>query len=306
MKKTIIPHLFLICVALFWGLNPVIGQVLLDTFHPVLISTFRWLIALCVLLPVTLLNNQIDFSIVKRHWKNIFLAALLGITLFQTLTYIAVQYTSPINITLITTATPILIAIFSYFHTSESLNVHQITGMILATIGVLWIISQGDVSVFVELNFNRGDLIMILAVFAWAGYSMVSKELIKDFQLITSITICSVLGVLLLVPAALWALVTHPPLHITFEAIAGLILLALTASILAFLWYNLGIKSLGTNVAAMYMYLIPVFTGVTSFIILRELLNMHQILGGMLVGYGVYLTTRKTKKELVERETQSA
>ena len=120
MKKVILAHILLLFVTIFWGLNPIIGKVLNSTFHPVAVSTLRWLVACAILIPIACLKETVDFIKIKKSLKTFILAALCGVTIFQTFTYLAVQYTSPTNTMLITTATPVLVSLFVYFYYRES------------------------------------------------------------------------------------------------------------------------------------------------------------------------------------------
>ncbi|WP_134704721.1 DMT family transporter [Ammoniphilus sp. YIM 78166] len=293
MKKVILPHVLLLGACICWGVNPVVGKVLNESLHPVAVSTLRWLTALLILIPLTLWREKIDFRKVLAHWKLFFFTALFGVTLFQTCTYIAVKFTSPTNTMLINTATPILIACFYYFFRKEVLHRIQVLGMVLATAGVCIVLSQGKVETLLSLDFNTGDLIMVGAVLAWAAYSILSKELMQLFPLLTTITITSVIGVVLLLPAFLWTIIDHPVTGMTWETVSGIIYLAISASVLAFLWWNYGMNALGTHTASMYLYLVPVITALVSTIVLREWITLSQVIGGLFVAYGVYLTTRK-------------
>lgn len=296
MRQGWLPHLLLLGACFCWGINPVVGKLLNQSLHPIALSTLRWLTAVVILIPIAYRQKQMDFGEIWRHRKLFFFTALSGVTLFQTCTYIAVQFTSPTNTMLINTATPILISCFSYFFKKESLYPLQILGMTSATIGVFWVLSKGNVEIFLSLDFNKGDLIMAAAVVAWAAYSMLSKELLQRFPLLTTITITSAVGLILLFPAFVWTLIDSPPTSITWITVSGIIYLAVTASVLAFLWWNYGINALGTNIASMYLYLVPVITAVVSAILLREPISSHQVFGGILVVCGVYLTTKKRNR----------
>ncbi len=286
------PYFLLTMATFFWGANAVVGKLLVNELPPLTITTFRWIVAALILVPFAYAQEGHRLWQGLRFWQPLVIMGITGVFAFNTLVYYAVRSTSPINAALINTSGPIVIALFSYFLTRERLQAIQAAGMLLAMAGVFWILSKGSFQLLLSFNFNWGDLLMLVAIVIWSIYSITVKRAVSCMSSLTATTLSTLIGLIGLIPFALWELSVYKVDRISWTSVAGVVYLGIFASVLAFLWWNLGVIKLGAGGAAVFMYLTPVFTIILSFLILGELASRHQLFGGLLVAFGVFLTTR--------------
>lgn len=169
--------LLLILANMIWGGNFVIGRIGVDFFPPVLFSLMRWLIAFLLLTPFMTKQLKNDWNIIRKHMKILLLLAVTGIAGYNTIIYFALQYTTSINASVVNSTTPLFIAILAVFLLREKLFAHHAAGIILSVFGILFVISKGSVEVFLSWEINAGDFYVLAAVFMWALYSVIVKNM---------------------------------------------------------------------------------------------------------------------------------
>ena len=167
-----------------------------------------------------------------------------GVAGFNTLTYVAVQYTGSINASLMNSATPIIVVLLTWLVMKERLAWSALPGILVSMAGVSWIISHGSVSALWSLSFNKGDLFMLVAVLCWALYSVGMKKMSGRFPSSPFLLIQMTVALALLLPlsAVEWAL-KSPRVDWSPPLVIGLIYIGLFASIVAFLSWNRAIAA---------------------------------------------------------------
>lgn len=287
--------ILLVTATALWGGNFVIGRGFVDTLPPFALALFRWIVAFFVLLPFGWKELKNNRSLWKEHRIAIFFMALTGIAMFNTLVYIAVHYTTSINASLINSSTPIMIMILSFLFLREKLSWQQISGIILSLIGVLWIISRGDLSTIISFSFNKGELWMLLAVATWAIYSILVKKYGGIFPQYGSFLLTIIIGIILLIPFAGYEYMGSATYTFNWFSILGVLYIGIFASIVAFLCWNKAVIHIGPGKAAPFLNLIPVFATIFAILFLHEKLILAQVVGGTLVILGVILSSFSRK-----------
>lgn len=284
-------YLLLVVATLFWGGNFVMGKGFSSSIPPFTLAFLRWIIAFLFLLPF----GYKELITAKQIWKTdfgiIFAMAFTGIASFNTLVYIAVHYTSSINAALINAPTPAMIMLLSFLFLKEKLSMSHYIGIIISILGVLWIISRGSITAVLSLSFNKGEMIMLIAVFMWAVYSVLVKKYGSRYPIYGLFLIKMIVGIIILAPFSLYEFITNVPMKWDLSSLIGLIYLGIAASVLAFLAWNKAVAELGPGRAAPFLNLIPVFATFFAVIFLGEKLDGAQIIGGFIVIFGVLITT---------------
>ncbi|MHB1167069.1 MAG: DMT family transporter, partial [Carboxydocellales bacterium] len=270
------PYVLLTLATLFWGANAVVGKIVVHELPPLTITTLRWIVAAFILVPYAYSQEGDRLWQGLTYWKPLVLMGFTGVFAFNTLVYYAVKYTSPINVSLINASGPIVIAVIAFLMTREKLKGIQLLGMLLAMSGVVWVISKGSLQLLFKLQLNWGDLLMLGAIIIWSIYSITVKVAVKHMSSLTATTLSTLIGLAGLIPVSLWEMTLHPVGRITWTSVVGIIYLGVFASVLAFLWWNLGVSLLGVSGAGVFMYLTPVFTVILAYILLGEVSNSSQ------------------------------
>ncbi|MGX9134501.1 DMT family transporter [Rummeliibacillus sp. JY-2-4R] len=288
------PIVLLLIATILWGGNFVIGRAVAHDIPPYTLAFLRWCVALIVFLPITYSVLKRDWPQIKKHWFIVLLFGFTGVASFNTLVYIALHYTTSINASLMNMLTPVIIYILSFVFLKEKLNRNQMIGTIISFIGVITIISNGSINVLQHFSFNKGDLIVIIAVVLWSIYSLLVKHYSKELPGNSTFLVSIVVGIIILLPFYIHETYsTTMVIHWSFTTIFAIIYTGVLASIVAFIAWNTGVVRLGANRAGIYLNFIPVFASIFAVIFIGEKVMLSQLIGGLLVVIGVYWTGRK-------------
>jgi len=301
-KKAI---LFLIFTTLFWGGNFVVGKLVVSTVPPFVMAFIRWGIALIFLIPLLFRGGMPSKALLQKHWKSILTMSITGVFGFNTLVYFAVQYTTSVNASLVNALSPVIILILSSIILHERLNGIQLFGAIFSFIGVLIVVSHGTIQTFLQFQFNTGDILMVIAVILWAVYSIVMKKVTVHIPSLSIIAINALIGWLLIMPFAIWEWTQTELIRFDFTSSVGLLYIGIFASFLAFLWWNEGVIHLGPSKAGVFLNLIPVFAAILSPLILKEGLSSNQLIGGLIVIVGVFITNFDRSNLFLKRNVKN-
>ncbi|MEO8263699.1 MAG: DMT family transporter, partial [Pseudolysinimonas sp.] len=158
--------LFLVLATLFWAGNFVFGAAALDSVDPISLTWIRWAFALVPLVIVAQLVEKPDWRAAVRHLPLLGLLGILGITGFSLLIYFALQFTSPLNASLINAVNPALIVVLAAVLPAvvqgglrERLTWRAVGGIVLGLIGVVIVITDGDLLALLRNGLNAGDLL---------------------------------------------------------------------------------------------------------------------------------------------------
>jgi drug/metabolite transporter (DMT)-like permease len=298
--------LFLLLTNLFWAGNYVFGKYVTAELSPVWITFSRWLIALCFLFPLAQLVERPDWRKVMRRWFPLCVLGLLGVVSYNISLYAALQYTSSTNAALVNSLNPAFIVLFSALLLKETISKLQIGGFIISLLGVMVILTRGEITKLLSTEYNIGDLLMIAAILAWTFYSILAKKL-TGLPPITTTAASSLLGTLILLPFAVstWGEIGD----IGLLSITGILYMALFPSVGSYLLWNISVRDLGASRAGITLNLIPVFTALIGFA-LGETITSAQLWGGLLVCTGVYLSSGAADKrkagQTASRSSRSA
>ncbi|KIL53016.1 DMT family transporter [Jeotgalibacillus campisalis] len=167
MKRQYV-FLFLCLAPLFWAGNYVLGEYVVKETTPLSMTFVRWSIALVILIPLSQWIEKPDWKSVLKLWKLHTLMAFLGILGYNFLLYEALRWTTPVNASLVNSISPVLIVVLSSFFLRERLSKYNVYGLLMSFSGVMLVLSKGDLSQFLSIQFNNGDLIMLAAVLLWS------------------------------------------------------------------------------------------------------------------------------------------
>ncbi|MCM3723090.1 DMT family transporter [Solibacillus isronensis] len=288
------PPLLLILATLLWGGNFVIGRAVSGDIPPITLAFLRWIVAFLVFFPIAYQRTKKEWSALRQHWGVVIVLALTGVAAFNTLVYIGLHYTTSINASLMNSSTPIIIYILSFIFLKERLTKFQLLGTLLSLAGVLFIISGGSLQSLFSFSFNKGDLIVLVAVVCWSVYSLLIKKYAGKLPGYSTFLVTIVIGAIMLLPFAVYEqLTTSQAIVWNASTMGAIIYVGIIASIVAFLSWNTGVVSLGANKAGIYLNFIPLFATIFAVLFLNEQLLLAQVIGGIAVIAGVFISTMK-------------
>jgi drug/metabolite transporter (DMT)-like permease len=285
------PYLLLSLAPLLWAGNVVIGRAMRHDIPPVAMSFWRWTIAAVILVPLAWPELRAQWPVIRRHWQVMCAIGLVGVTVFNTLSYIGLQWTTATNAALLNSTIPVMVALASWLLLREPLSKRQALGVGVSLLGVLTILLQGSLARLLSLSFNRGDLVLLLAVALWAIYTLLLRWKPKALSAVGFLAaiVCFGLPPLGLLYAV--ELSTGAGFALTGSTAAALVYYGVFASILAFLCFNHGVAAVGAARGSLFIHLFPVYTVLLSALTLGEFPHAYHVVGITLVLAGIWLTT---------------
>lgn len=286
--RRLAPYLWLNLACVFWAGNMVIGRALRGYLGPGLIVTLRGAISLAVLaLLVRVLQRREEPPLREDFWRLCFMA-FSGVAGFQGVFYLGLRYTDAINAALMNAAGPLVALALAFLVLRTVVRPVQWFGAVLSLSGIAVILSGGSLERLAHLHFNVGDLLLLLSMVLWAGYSIAGREVMRRRSVLSVTVITSALALLMVLPWGLWEYATGEP-RFTPQVWQGLVFIALGVGVGALLAWNVGVKAVGAAEAMAFMNMTPVYTVLLSTLLLHEPMRLHQLAGAALVLSGSLL-----------------
>ncbi len=284
-------YLLLLLSALFWSGNFVLSRGMHADIPPLSLSFWRWTVALLILLCFSIRHLWEQKQIIRKHFRFIAVQGLLGVAGFNSLIYIAVQTTTAINAVLVNSCIPVLIAVFSWILYKEMMTLRQCLGVLVSLCGVLLIIARGELAHLMAMSFNRGDLLVLIAAAIWALYSANLRKYPKELHPLAYLSGIIISGLLVIFPFYLMEMSSGKSMIITASSVVTVLYVAIFASLLAFIFWNRAVRSVGANKAGPFIHLMPVFSTLLAVIFLDETIHAYHIKGILLIFFGILMTT---------------
>lgn len=285
------PYVLLSMTTMSWAGNIIVGRLAAGHIPPIALAQVRWTCTFLILLPIFWSRIKRDLPVIRANLPLLLLLAFAGITVFNTLAYIGLQYTQAINGALMQSTAPLWIALWSLVLFRDRLTIGQIGGILLSTAGVLAIISRGDLSVLTHLTMNPGDLLMIMAMASYAFYAALLKKK-PPLHPMTLIVVTMGTGAAMLLPATLWEISTGYVLQADTTTLLSVAYVIVFASIIAYIGFNRGVELIGPNRAGPFFHLIPLFGSALAIVFLGESFESFHAIGYALILTGIALAQR--------------
>jgi drug/metabolite transporter (DMT)-like permease len=293
-NKNNLAYLLLIFTTIFWSGNFIVGKAAsLYQIPPFSLNFYRWFFAGLILFPFTfkeLINKK------NYIFKNIGFFIILGIssiTIFNSIVYYSLYYTQVISGVLMISTIPVWIIFIASILNIEKTNAFQIIGVGLSLIGVIFIITKADLNLIKNLDFNKGDLSMIVAMFAWAVYSALLKKKKYEISQLALLQVVIILGLIFLIPIYFiemnlgHLIVLELPFYLTLSYVV------IFPGLLAFFFWIKGISIIGANRAGVFLHLMPIFGAIMAMIIFDEKFMYYHLLGAIFILAGITLSNKK-------------
>ncbi len=289
-------YLFLTLAALFWSGNFIVGKAA-STYEipPFSLNFYRWFFAFLILFPFTYKEviNKKDYV-----FENLGLFIILGITsitIFNSIVYYSLYYTQVISGILMISTIPVWILFFASFLKIEKTNLFQILGVILSLTGVLFIVTKADIQLIKELEFNKGDLSMVIGMLSWAIYSALLRKKTHPISQLALLEIIIICGFIFLVPIYFIEMSFGNKIVLGLPFILTLGYVVLFPGIFAFLFWIKGIDIIGANRSGVFLHLMTIFGALMAIVILGEKFMFYHFLGAIFIIAGITLSNKSKK-----------
>jgi drug/metabolite transporter (DMT)-like permease len=288
----------LILPPLLWAGNAVVGRVVSPLVSPMTLNLLRWTLAFLLLLPLagSVLRRG---SPLWRQWRHFTFLALLSTSGYNALLYLALNTSTPINVTLVGASTPVWMLLIGRFFFGTPISARQVVGAVLSIGGVVLVLCRGQWETLLSLQPVAGDLYVLLASMGWAYYSWKlahptpeSASLRVDWAAFLLGQVVFGLGWSLLFAAAEWTL-TDARLQWSWPLMAALLFIAVGPAVLAYRAWGAGVAQAGPAVAGFFINLTPLFTAMLSLAFLGEAPRLFHAMAFVLIVSGIVLSSRR-------------
>lgn len=286
-------YIFLILCTLFWAGNFIVGKVAtLFDIPPFTLNFYRWLIAFLILFPFTYKKLYQNFNEIRDKIIPLSIMGFTSITIFNSVVYYSLNYTQVLNGVLMISTIPVLIIFFSSISTSEKVKLPQILGLVISFIGVLIIITKFEFNKLLNLNLNKGDMWILVAMISWAIYSVMIKEKKINLEPFILLQTLILIGLVFLVPFYIYEILTFQYLTINIPVMLTVGYVVLFAGIGAYIFWIGAIKIIGPSRSGIFLHLMPVFSSLMAIFILGEKLANFHIYGASLILIGIIISSK--------------
>ena len=293
-NKNYSAYLFLVLATFCWSGNFIVGKfATVYEIPPLTLNVFRWISVWFILIPFTYKEIFENLPYIKKNWLVISFMGVITISTFNSVVYFALNYTQVINAVLMLSAIPAATIVLSSLMKIEETNIFQLLGLVLSIIGIGSIISNGDIQKIISLDFNKGDMWMLVCVITWSLYSTLLKKNNFKFSQFTLIQLMVSVGILFLIPQFFYEKSIGLELNLDKNFLLILIYVAIFPAIAAYYFWQKGIEIIGPNRASMFIQLMPLFSAVMAIIIFKEKFELYHFVGAIFILSGIYLSNRK-------------
>ena len=324
-KQEITAYILLILTAVIWGGTWPLGRWLVSeefggrTIPPMMIAVIRYFLAIiCFFLILKYREGTLNFQFAKKNWKILTFMGLLSVTIYQAGYLLGEIFTAASDASILVTTNAIWVVILSStFLKTEFFTWKKGVGALLAFIAVITVVGFSpnvDVS-----NRILGDILILIAAFAYATYTVISRYFLNKTQnnlesyqpsSLWIITWVSFFGFLTTTPIAL--LISpeflYPLEYFTIPAHIwiGIAYLAFLSTVGAYTFYLEGVKRLSASRAAIFQTLVPLFGIIFSAIFLQEQFDIFIYpFALLLVILGITLVNRDKSQKRREKFNKS-
>lgn len=282
---------------LLWAGNAVVGRAVHDMVPPIALNFMRWAVALLILAPFGASIWRRGSSL-WRDWRRYAVLGLLGVGLYNTLQYMALQTSTPVNVTLVGASMPVWMLIVGRMFFNTTVTRKQVIGAVLSIVGVLFILARGQWDQLLSLRFVPGDLFMILAAVVWAFYSWLLTRATDADDLRRSWATFLLAQVTFGVAwsgafaAGEWAW-RHAPIQWDWSLVAAIAYVAIGPAIVAFRCWGVGVQRVGPATAGFFNNLSPLFAAVMSSAFLGEMPHWYHAAAFILIVGGIAFSSSR-------------
>ena len=287
-------YIFLFLSVLFWSGNFIVGK-FASYYHipPFSLNFYRWFFAWIILAPFTLPEIIEKKNYIKDNYKLFMVLGITSVTIFNSIVYYSLNFTQVISGVLMISTIPVMIMFISSILKIEKTNIFQILGVIFSFIGVILIITKADLELLKNLDFNKGDLTMVMAMFSWAIYSALLKKKKHELSQLTLLQVIISFGLIFLIPVYIIEFKMGYLIKLNTSFILVLVYVVLFPGLASFIFWIKGISLIGPNRSGVFLHLMPILSAIMAMIIFDEKFMFYHFLGAIFILTGIILSNRK-------------
>lgn len=293
-----ITRFLLFTTVIIWGCSFVATKICLHYITPFELLGLRFLIALPLMYLIIFLN-KIKFEFGKYKKRLLLGSGLITAHFFIQIT--GIKYTSATNTGWIIAVTPLVMAVLARSVLKEHLNMRIVAGIVVATAGIILLVSGGRIRDLGWIS-SYGDWLILASAHTWALYSIATRDLSRSNNPLAVTTALITFPALIVVGIMLFTSDWAEIIRLPGEAIISLLFLGFFAMALAHWFWQIGVARIGAAKAGIFLYLEPLATTALAIPYLGEPFGYAGAVGGILVLIGVWLGQYRRKMRTAKLE----
>jgi len=295
-ESNFLAYIFLLLTVTFWAGNFIVGKFAsLYEVPPFSLNFYRWFFAWLILAPFTIPEIIKKKEYIAQNYKLFIVLGVTSITIFNSIVYYSLNFTQVISGVLMISTIPVMIMFFSSILKIEKTNVFQIIGVILSFLGVTIIITKANFQILKNLDFNKGDITMVVAMFSWALYSTLLKRQKYELSQISLLQVVISFGLIFLIPVYFIEYQVGFRINLDIPFILILSYVVLLPGLASFILWIKGISMIGANRSGVFLHLMPIISAIMAMIFFNEKFMFYHILGACFIISGILLSNKKVK-----------
>jgi drug/metabolite transporter (DMT)-like permease len=288
-------YLFLFLAVLFWAGNFIVGKYAsYYQIPPFSLNFYRWFFAWLILLPFTFEEIISKKNYILENYKFYILLGITSVTIFNSIVYYSLNFTQVISGVLMISTIPVMIMFISSILKIEKTNIFQILGVVCSFVGVMLIITKANFELLINLDFNKGDLTMVIAMLSWATYSALLKKRKHELSQLSLLEVIITFGLIFLIPIYITEYSLGFEINLNKPFILVLIYVVLFPGLASFICWIKGISLIGPNRSGVFLHLMPILSALMAMIIFKEKFMLYHLLGAIFILSGIILSNRKS------------
>ena len=295
-NKNNLAYILLFLAALFWSGNFIVGK--LASYYqipPFSLNFYRWLFAWLILAPFTIQEILEKRNYILENYKYYTVLGITSVTIFNSIVYYSLNFTQVISGVLMISTIPVMIIFISSILKIEKTNIFQLLGVSFSFLGVILIITKANFQILMNLDFNKGDITMVVGMLSWATYSALLKMKKHELSQLTLLEVVISFGFLFLIPIYFIEYQMGFRIELDRNFIMVLFYVVLFPGLLSFIFWIKGISLIGANRSGVFLHMMPILSAIMAMIIFNEKFMFYHMLGAIFILTGILLSNRKTK-----------
>ena len=288
--------LFPLMTSVLFSGSYIAGKYTTVDLGPLTTTLLRYFIALLFLSCLLFRYKSRALYLRRRDFGPALLLGLTGIVGYHYFFFLSLRFTEVANTAIINALSPVLTSVAAAFFIDERLGQRNYLGVVIAFLGVLILFSQGDIDTILAVQFNKGDLLMLLSVVCWVAYALLIKTMADRYSGFTLTFYATLFGVLMLLFLAPQEASFDQIAEVSRTSLLSVLYMGVCGSGLGYLLYNLSIREIGPTRTSSFVYsVIPLIVAALAWLFFRQSITPIMIgsLVLILVGLRLMLTVAR-------------
>jgi drug/metabolite transporter (DMT)-like permease len=289
---------------LTWATNMTLGRWMRDDIGPLTLAAARFFVASLIF--AAILQRQPPEARRMGSDRRLLIAmAFAGVVVFSPMLYLGLRHTTVINATLINALGPLITGVIATLFINEPMSRAQVGGAIIGLLGVFILVTDGALAEGNSIQISLGDIIVVLAVGLWAGYSVLARKTMRYRSPLSATALSSMIGLPFLIIAAVWETANYT-VRPSPSLLLAILYIGIGPTVIGFLSWNAGVHKLGAGGAMVFYNTLPLYGALLGYVFLRESVGLSHLIGGtLIIGGALWAAQHRTATRLSSSDIHS-